>query len=132
MDGLVECSQRFGIDFQRVSAVHGCGAFRKYGAVLVPVGIEILREEYFGEGSFDKFQCIENIVLTASPRSRSEQESVSPVTVPLEKGYRFGNVVRLYDLEGDLQLPGLSPESAIDLVQCHPFANLCGTYAYQV
>jgi hypothetical protein len=95
MDGLVECSQRFGIDFQRVSAVHGCGAFRKYGAVLVPVGIEILREEYFGEGSFDKFQCIENIVLTASPRSRSEQESVSPVTVPLEKGYRFGNVVRL-------------------------------------
>ena len=132
MDGFVERSQRFGIDFQWVSAVGGVGFFRKYGAIFKSAGIEIFSEEDLGKGYTDNPYRVVDIVLTASPRSRSKQESVSLVAVPLEKGYRFGNVVRLYDLEGDLQLPGLSPESAIDLVQCHPFANLCGTYAYQV
>ena len=71
-------------------------------------------------------------MLKASPRSGSKQESVSLITVPQEKRNRFGGIVRLQNFESCLQLPSLTPERTIDLVQCNPFPDLRGSDAYQI
>ena len=132
MDGLTECSQRLGIDLRRVPVVSGYSTLRKDRAFLVPVGIKLFREEYLGEGCAGELQCVEDIVPAAGPRSGSKQESVSLITVPQEKRNRFGGIVRLQNFESCLQLPSLTPERTIDLVQCNPFPDLRGSDAYQI